>query len=257
MNRDAVSSDAGTGRRTGQRRIGAGPDGKLRAVPWYVQTDPNPAGSVSATARDLAAWLTIPARRRQVRGEPVDIGREPGRNTQASNGHSAWTTPVAGRQSGYRAVELWPRLGDPGLPGPQLVSHGGVIDGFRATSGVATAGRVWHWRYLSNRHQTRFNVALSSNSDRPSARPVAARLERLLQKARSSGPKRSNARPGQSSDARRKPGPPPHPARRLCRRIRASRIWQGPCQCGRAIAEVAMEQFPGEAGLSPRRSIPS
>src|SRR5207253_4270468 len=35
----------------------AGPDGKVRPIPWYVQSEPNPAGSVHASARDLAAWL--------------------------------------------------------------------------------------------------------------------------------------------------------------------------------------------------------
>src|SRR5205085_8729653 len=34
-----------------------GRDGRLRAIPWYVQAIPNPAGSIHASARDLVGWL--------------------------------------------------------------------------------------------------------------------------------------------------------------------------------------------------------
>ena len=93
--------------------------------------------------------------------------------------------------------------------GHELVSHGGVIDGFRAhitlmpRDGFALA-------ILSNRHQTRLNLALSNTLvDRllglpprdwndlfpPAGRPGRNRNERLAAKR----------------DAERQPGPPPHP----------------------------------------------
>jgi CubicO group peptidase (beta-lactamase class C family) len=134
--------------------------GRLRPIPWYVQAAPNPAGSVHASARDLAAWLQFQIGDGTFRGQ---------RLVSAANLAETHTPQFALRMDGLvRAANPDTLLMSYGLGwliqdyrGHLLVSHAGVIDGFRAhltllpRDGFALA-------LLSNRHQTRMNLALSN-----------------------------------------------------------------------------------------------
>jgi CubicO group peptidase (beta-lactamase class C family) len=135
-------------------------DGKLRPVPWYVQAEPNPAGSVHVSARDLAAWLRFQL-----------TGTAGGRRLVSPAALEETHTPQivipmndAARTSNPDTTQLSYGLGwvVQDYRGHLLVSHGGVIDGFRAhitllpRDGFAVA-------VLSNRHLTRMNFALSNN----------------------------------------------------------------------------------------------
>jgi CubicO group peptidase (beta-lactamase class C family) len=182
--------------------------GTLRPVSWYVQTQPNAAGSVHVSARDLAAWLRFQigdgtfAGRRLVSAAALAETHKPqiplprDEMVRASNPETVQMTyGLAWVIQDYR--------------GHELVSHGGVIDGFRAhitlmpRDGFALA-------ILSNRHQTRLNQALSNTLvDRLLGLPprdwndfyqrLEKRAETVKREAR------------QKRDAERQPGPPLHP----------------------------------------------
>jgi CubicO group peptidase (beta-lactamase class C family) len=137
----------------------AGRDGQLRAIPWYTQADPNPAGSVHVSARDLATWLQFQLG-----------GKVNGRTLVSAAALEETHTPqiVVRMDDAIRAANPDTLQISYGLGwviqdyrGHLLVSHGGVIDGFRAhitllpRDGFALA-------ILSNRHLTRMNLALSN-----------------------------------------------------------------------------------------------
>jgi CubicO group peptidase (beta-lactamase class C family) len=135
-------------------------EGRLRVVPWYVQKEPNAAGSIHASARDLAPWLQF-----QI-GDGTYHGR---RLVSAENLAETHTPQFALRFDGIVKESNPDTLQmSYGLAwviqdyrGHLLVSHAGTIDGFRAhitlmpRDGFALA-------ILANRHHTRMNLALSN-----------------------------------------------------------------------------------------------
>jgi CubicO group peptidase (beta-lactamase class C family) len=134
--------------------------GRLRAIPWYVQARPNPAGSIHASARDLVGWLQFQLAGGEYRGR---------RLVSAAALAETHTPQFALRIDGpVRLANPDTLLMSYGLGwlvqdyrGHLLVSHAGTIDGFRAhvtllpKDGYAVA-------ILSNRHHTRMNLALSN-----------------------------------------------------------------------------------------------
>lgn len=138
----------------------AGTDGKLRPTSWYTQAEPNPAGSVHVTARDLAAWLRFQltghvGERRLVSDAALGETHRPQMVIRMDD---------AARAANPDTVQISYGLGwvIQDYRGHQLVSHGGVVDGFRAhvtlmpREGYALA-------LLSNLHMTRMNLALSND----------------------------------------------------------------------------------------------
>jgi CubicO group peptidase (beta-lactamase class C family) len=136
------------------------PDGRLRAIEPYVQSEANPAGSVHVSARDLAGWLRF----------QIGDGTFNGRRLLSAAALAEMHKPQivipmddAIRAANPGTVQLSYGLGwvIQDYQGHELVSHGGVIDGFRAhitllpRDGFAVA-------LLSNRHQTRLNLAMSN-----------------------------------------------------------------------------------------------
>lgn len=135
-------------------------EGRLRVIPWYVQRQPNAAGSIHASARDLAAWLQF-----QI-GDGTFQGR---RLVSAENLAETHTPQFALRLEGIVKTSNPDTLQmSYGLAwviqdyrGHLLVSHAGTIDGFRAhitllpRDGYALA-------ILANRHHSRMNLALSN-----------------------------------------------------------------------------------------------
>ncbi|HEY1381284.1 MAG TPA: serine hydrolase domain-containing protein, partial [Gemmataceae bacterium] len=138
----------------------AGPDGRLRPTPWYVQNEPNPAGSIHASARDLAAWLRF-----QIGGGTVN-GRRLVSAAALAETHAPQIVlrmTDAIRAANPDTVQMSYGLGwvIQDYRGHLLVSHGGVIDGFR-THITLMPREGYALALLSNRHQTRLNLALSN-----------------------------------------------------------------------------------------------
>jgi CubicO group peptidase (beta-lactamase class C family) len=135
-------------------------EGRLRVISWYVQREPNAAGSIHASARDLAAWLQFQIGDGTYRGH---------RLVSAANLEETHTPQTALRLDGIVKESNPDTLQmSYGLAwviqdyrGHLLVSHAGTIDGFRAHitllphDGYALA-------ILANRHHTRMNLALSN-----------------------------------------------------------------------------------------------
>lgn len=186
----------------------AGADGKLRPIPWYVQAEPNPAGSVHASARDLAAWLQLQIGggvyhgRRLVSAAALTETHAPQvviRMTEAIRAANPETVQMS-YGLGWVIQDYRSRL---------LVSHGGVIDGFRAhitllpREGYALA-------LLSNRHQTRLNLALSNALvDRLLGLPPRDWNDYFRRLMRREEEVKREARA--ERDRKREPGPPPRP----------------------------------------------
>jgi CubicO group peptidase (beta-lactamase class C family) len=202
---DCTTSTAKTQERATPYR--SGPDGNLRAVEWYEQREPNPAGSIHASARDLGAWLRFQL------GGTIDGRRLVSAAALGETHKPQMVIPMddAVRAANPDTVQLSYGLGwvIQDYRGHEVVSHGGVVDGFRAhitlmpQDGFALA-------LLSNRHQTRLNLALSNALvDRllglsPRGwNDFYRRLENQVEKSK----RESRAK----RDKRRQPGPPPHP----------------------------------------------
>jgi hypothetical protein len=138
-----------------------GRDGKAEVIDWYPQETPNPAGSLNATARDLAKWLRFQLAEGRCDGKRL-VGADALRETH--------TPQVALPMTGIeRDLNPETNLMSYGMAwliqdyrGQLLVSHAGAIDGFRAElmlmprEGLGIA-------LLFNLDQSRMNLALGNS----------------------------------------------------------------------------------------------
>lgn len=134
--------------------------GNLEVVPWYEIKEPNAAGSINTSARDLAHWLQLhlneglhgearlvsAANLRATHSPQITIPMDDANQrmhpyTQQMSYGMAWTI------QDYR--------------GELLVSHSGIIDGFRAHLTLLPKRKLG-LAILSNCHATRMNLALSN-----------------------------------------------------------------------------------------------
>jgi CubicO group peptidase (beta-lactamase class C family) len=138
----------------------AGPDGKLKVVPWYEQPEPNPAGSINASARDLVPWLQF-----QLTG-----GRHGGDQLVSEAGLRETQTPqiVIRMTDEARAIAPETQQMSYGLGwtiqdyrGRLQVMHAGLIDGFRVHLTLLPKDG-YAFAILANREATRMNLALSN-----------------------------------------------------------------------------------------------
>lgn len=143
--------------RAGGHRLGK--DGKVGAVPWYEIREPNPAGSVNATARDLAAWLKFhlasgvnPNGTRLVSVANLDETKTP---------HNLVRMDELVRALNPDTVQLSHGLGWLVYDhrGKKVVSHGGMVDGFRVQI-TMLPGEKLGIAVLANLQETRMNAAL-------------------------------------------------------------------------------------------------
>jgi CubicO group peptidase (beta-lactamase class C family) len=185
----------------------AGPDGRLKPIAWYDQTEPNPAGSIHASARDLTAWLQF-----QLNGGK--FGERQLVSVAALNATHAPQVVIrmddALRAGNPETVQMTYGLAwvIQDYRGHEIISHGGVIDGFRVH--IAMMPREgFALAILSNRHQTRMNVALSNtlvdrllNLSTHDWNDYFKRLEKRADEV--------NREIRAKRDSLRKPGPPPH-----------------------------------------------
>jgi CubicO group peptidase (beta-lactamase class C family) len=145
-------------RTAGHRR---GRDGRVEGVPWYPMETPDPAGSVNSTARDLTKWLRF----------HIAEGTFGGRRLVSAEALRETHTPqIALRLEGVeRAMNSETSLMSYGMGwlvqdyrGRLLVSHAGLIDGFRVHLAFLPKeglGLV----VLCNLHGTRMNLALANS----------------------------------------------------------------------------------------------
>ncbi len=134
-----------------------GRDGKPEVIDWYPQETPNPAGSLNATARDLAKWLRFQLAEGRCDGKRL-VGAEALRETHTPQ----FALPVTGTERDLNPETNLMSYGMAWLiqdyRGKLLVSHAGAIDGFRAElmlmprEGLGIA-------LLFNRDQSRMNLA--------------------------------------------------------------------------------------------------
>ncbi len=138
-----------------------GSDGKVERVPWYEIREPNPAGSVNATARDLAAWLKF----------HLSEGIDPNGTRLASvknlaetkMPHNSVRLEGLAKELNPDTVQLSHALGWLVYDhrGKKVISHGGMIDGFRVQI-TMLPGENLGLAVLANLQETRMNAALTN-----------------------------------------------------------------------------------------------
>lgn len=153
----AIPKDAD---RAGGHRLGK--MGQIEPVPFYEIQEPNPAGSVNASARDLAAWLKFhlsggigPAGKRLVSlknlGEthtPQNLIRMEGMARRLNPDTVQLTYAMGWIVYDYR--------------GKKVLSHGGIIDGFRVQLTFLPEEGAG-FAVLCNLHETRMTAALTNS----------------------------------------------------------------------------------------------
>lgn len=134
--------------------------GRVMVLPgWYPLEQPEPAGSIHASARDLAPWLRFHlaggrlGNRQLVSATALGETHTP-QTVIPLEGESRILHPETTRLSygmGWVIQDY---------KGHRLVSHTGVIDGFRVQITLVPRARLG-LAILANLHQTRMNLALS------------------------------------------------------------------------------------------------
>ncbi|WP_439624819.1 serine hydrolase [Gemmata sp.] len=136
-------------------------DGKPVVVPWYEITEPNPAGSVNATARDLAAWLKFhlsdginPNGTRIVSVKNLDETKAPHTPVRL-DGLAKALNPDTAQLSYCMGWLCYDHRGK------KVLSHGGMIDGFRVQV-TLVPGENLGVAVLANLQETRMNAAVTN-----------------------------------------------------------------------------------------------
>ncbi len=145
-------------RATGHR---VGRDGTIETMPAYPMPEPNPAGSLHATARDLAAFLRFLV----AGGAAPDGKRVVAENTIAEMIRQQNAIPLEGTA---RAMNPDTESLGYGLGwivcdhrGKRVVAHGGMIDGFRVQITFLPDEKLGI-ALLNNLHETRMNQAVTN-----------------------------------------------------------------------------------------------
>ncbi|MBP3958982.1 serine hydrolase [Gemmata sp. G18] len=135
--------------------------GKVERMPTYEMKEPNPSGSMNATARDLAAWLQFhvsdgvaPNGKRLVSSKPLLETRSP-QNVMRLEGAAKSQFP--------ETVQLSYAMGwvVNDYRGLKVVAHGGLIDGFRIQI-TLVPDKDLGFAVLTNLHDTRMPMAATN-----------------------------------------------------------------------------------------------
>jgi CubicO group peptidase (beta-lactamase class C family) len=137
-----------------------GPDGKLAVVPWYPQPEPNPAGSVNASASDLAAWLRFQLTGGR-HGDDWIVSEAALRETQTPQITIRMTDEA--RSLAPETLQMSYGLGwtIQDYRGHLQVQHAGLIDGFRVQMTLLPKDG-YAFAVLANREATRMNLSLGN-----------------------------------------------------------------------------------------------
>ena len=135
--------------------------GALETMPYYDQPEPNPAGSVHATARDLAAWVKFhlaggvgPDGKRLVSEAALLETRSPQTIIRMEGLARAMNPDTVQLTYGMGWVVSDHR-------GKRVCAHGGKIDGFRVQITLLPDEKLG-FALLNNRHATRMNQAVTN-----------------------------------------------------------------------------------------------
>jgi CubicO group peptidase (beta-lactamase class C family) len=134
--------------------------GKVEPMPWYEVTEPNPAGSINATARDLEKWLKfqlaggVANGKRLVSEMNLLETRIPQNPIPMDSPNRAMNPDTWQLNYGIGWVMSDHR-------GKKVVAHGGMIDGFRVQITFLPDERVG-FAVLNNLHETRMNQAVTN-----------------------------------------------------------------------------------------------
>ncbi|MBA4189344.1 MAG: hypothetical protein C0467_15210 [Planctomycetaceae bacterium] len=146
--------------RAGGHKLGK--DGKVGMLPWYEIREPNPSGSVNATARDVAAWLKFhlsdginPNGTRIVSVKNLDETKTP-HNIIRLDGLAKLLNPDTAQLSYCLGWLCYDHRGK------KVISHGGMIDGFRVQI-TMLPGENLGIAVLANLQETRMNAALTNS----------------------------------------------------------------------------------------------
>lgn len=144
--------------RAAGHRVGTG--GAVEPMPRYEIAEPNPAGSMNATARDLAAWLKFQANggvgggRRLISEANLKETRTP---------HAVIPLEGTARAMNPDTRELRYGMGwiVSDHRGKRVLAHGGTIDGFRTQVTVLPDEKLGV-ALMNNLHETRMNQAVTN-----------------------------------------------------------------------------------------------
>lgn len=138
-----------------------GDGGKIEPMPAYEITEPNPAGSMSATPRDLATWLSFHLAggkavggRRLVSEKNLAETRTP-QNVVRLTGSTRRTNPDSTQLSYAMGWLVYDHRGK------RVVAHAGMIDGFRVQLTLLPDENLG-FAVCANLHQTRMNLAATN-----------------------------------------------------------------------------------------------
>jgi CubicO group peptidase (beta-lactamase class C family) len=135
--------------------------GKIEAMPWYMITEPNPAGSINSSARDLARWIQF----------QLADGTHKGKRLISTASLAETHTPQFALRldGGARAMhpdtlQLSYAMGWVVLDhrGHLLYMHGGAIDGFGAQFTLVPQARLG-FVLLNNLEGSMMNLAVSNS----------------------------------------------------------------------------------------------
>jgi CubicO group peptidase (beta-lactamase class C family) len=137
-----------------------GPDGKLAVVPWYEQKEPNPAGSINASARDLGPWLRFQLTGGRL-GDSQLVSEAALRETQTPHVVIPMTDEARAIAPETQQMSYGLAWTIQDYRGHLQILHAGMIDGFRAHL-VLLPKDGYGFAILANREGTRMNLALGN-----------------------------------------------------------------------------------------------
>jgi len=142
------------------RAIGHEKKSKLATMPMFEMPEPNPSGSIHASARDLGAWLKfqlaggVAGGKRLVSEKTMLETRTPQNDIKLDGLARAMNPDTEKLQYGLGWVLLDHR-------GKRVCTHGGQIDGFRVQVTLLPEEKLG-FAILNNLHETRMNQALTN-----------------------------------------------------------------------------------------------
>ncbi|HKA06606.1 MAG TPA: serine hydrolase [Gemmataceae bacterium] len=137
-----------------------GKDGKLAVVPWYEQPEPNAAGSVASSARDLAPWLQLHLNGGSHGGERL-ISEANLRETHTPQVVIRMGPAVSAMSPETQQISYGLGWVIQDYRGRMQIMHAGLIDGFRVHLTLLPKDG-FAFAILANREGTRMNLALSN-----------------------------------------------------------------------------------------------
>ena len=135
-------------------------NGRIVSMPEYVIREPNPSGSLFASARDLGAWLRFHLANGEFNGKRLVSATALGETTSPQivmpwNPEMRTVYPASKLVNYAMGWVVYDHRGE------LVVAHGGVIDGFRAQITLLPERKLG-FALLNNLHETKMNIAIGN-----------------------------------------------------------------------------------------------